>query len=139
MRERGRERRQHLTNYCMKKRKKREREKTHIITIAERTNGGYQTVEDSPSMLCPVDIKIKTSSHRERERLVEREVWEQSRRRRRGDLQSQRFRSQRRMICSKREIREKTEKTDAALPVYFTTPNGERGMGGMGGEVMKKI
>lgn len=113
----------------MKKRKKREREDTHIITIAERTNGGYQTVEDSPSMLCPVDIKIKTSSHRER--LVVREVWEQSRRRR-GDLQSQRFRFQRRMPCSKRDI-EKTEKTDAALPVYFTTPNGERGMGGWEG------
>lgn len=84
------------------KEEEREREKTHIITIAERTNGGYQTVEDSPSMLCPVDIKIKTSSHRER--LVVSEVWEQSRRRRRGDLQSQRFRFQRRMICSKREI-----------------------------------
>lgn len=83
------------------KEEEREREKTHIITIAERTNGGYQTVEDSPSMLCPVDIKIKTSSHRER--LVVREVWEQSRRRR-GDLPSQRSGSQRRMICSKREI-----------------------------------
>lgn len=118
------------------KEEEREREKTHIITIAERTNGGYQTVEDSPSMLCPVDIKIKTSSHRER--LVVRELWEQSRRRRRGDLQSQRSGSQRRMPRSKRDT-EKTEKTDAALPVYFTTPNGERGMGGMGGEVMKKI
>lgn len=84
------------------KEEEREREKTYIITIAERTNGGYQTVEDSPSMLCPVDIKIKTSSHRER--LVVREVWEQSRRRRRGDLQSPRSGSQRRMICSKREI-----------------------------------
>lgn len=54
--------------------KEEEREKTHIITIAERTNGGYQTVEYSPSMLCPVDIKIKASSHRER--LVVREAWE---------------------------------------------------------------
>lgn len=44
------------------------------------------------------------------------------------------------MICSKRERdTDKTEKTDAALPVYFTPPNGERGMGGVGGEVMKKI
>lgn len=80
-------------------------------------------------MLCPVDIKIKTSSHRER--LVVREVWEQSRRRR-GDLPSQRFRSQSKNDLQQEREREKTENTDAALPVYFTTPNGERGMGGMG-------
>lgn len=89
-------------------------------------------------MLCPVDIKIKTSSHRER--LVVREVWEQSRRRRRGDLPSQRFRFQRRMICSKREREMQRRQTQPCRSIsqLQTERNGGNGRGGDEEDIRKK-
>lgn len=87
-------------------------------------------------MLCPVDIKIKTSSHRER--LVVREVWEQSRRRRRGDLQSPRFRSQRRMICSKRDGEDRRSPAGLFHNSKRRERNGGDGRGGDEEDIRKK-
>lgn len=86
-------------------------------------------------MLCPVDIKIKTSH---RERLVVREVWEQSRRRR-GDLQSQRFRSQSKNdLQQEREMQRRQTQPCRSISQLQTERNGGMGRGGDEEDIRKK-